>query len=83
MPKGLHSDRANPSNLMKNELLEQVREARAALAAEHGYDSHRNYEWARAAHAARKHAQASPGAAQVPQPETEAGYLRETHPIGT
>ena len=78
----MHSDRANPTDIMKNELLEQVREARAALAAEHGYDPQRIYEWARAAHAARKHAQASPGAAQVPQPETEAGYLRETHPIG-
>lgn len=68
---------------MKNELLEQVREARAALAAEHGYNPQRLYEWARAAHAARKDAQAGAGAAQIPQPETEAGYLRETHSIGT
>lgn len=68
---------------MKNELLEQVREARAALAAEHGYDPQRLYEWARAAHTARKHAQTHPSDVKVPQSETEAGYLRETHSIGT
>ena len=39
---------------MKNELLDEVREARAALAAEHGYDSQRIYEWACKAHEARK-----------------------------
>lgn len=41
---------------MTNELLEEVREARAALAAEHGYDHQRIYEWAKAAHAARQQA---------------------------
>ena len=68
---------------MKNELLEQVREARAALAAEHGYDSQRIYEWARAAHAARKQAQSQPSDVKLPQPATAAGYLRESHSIGT
>ena len=33
---------------MKNEIIEEVREARAALAAEHGYDRQRIYEWAKA-----------------------------------
>lgn len=42
---------------MKNEIIEEVREARAALAAEHGYDRQRIYEWARATTAAHKHAQ--------------------------
>jgi hypothetical protein len=42
---------------MKNEILEEVREARAALAAEHGYDRHKIYEWARATTAAHKQAQ--------------------------
>ena len=39
---------------MTNELIDEVREARAALAAEHGYDRQRIYEWAKAAHAARQ-----------------------------
>lgn len=42
---------------MKNEIIEEVREARAALAAEHGYDRQRIYEWARATTAAHKQAQ--------------------------
>ena len=37
---------------MKNEIIEEVREARAALAAEHGYDRQRIYEWAKATTAA-------------------------------
>lgn len=45
---------------MTNELIDEVREARAALAAEHGYDRQRIYEWASAAHAARKHALRKP-----------------------
>lgn len=47
---------------MKNEIIEEVREARAALAAEHGYDRQRIYEWARATTAAHKqaHRAASP-----------------------
>jgi hypothetical protein len=42
---------------MKNEIIEEVREARAALAAEHGYDRQRIYEWARATTVAHKQAQ--------------------------
>jgi hypothetical protein len=42
---------------MKNEIIEEVREARAALSAEHGYDRQRIYEWARATTAAHKQAQ--------------------------
>ena len=42
---------------MKNEIIEEVREARAALSAEHGYDRQRIYEWARATTAAHKEAQ--------------------------
>ncbi len=42
---------------MKNEIIEEVREARAALAAEHGYDRQKIYEWARATTAAHKQAQ--------------------------
>ena len=51
---------------MKNEIIEEVREARAALAAEHGYDRQRIYEWARATTAAHKQAQrgASPNKSQ-------------------
>ena len=45
---------------MKNELIDEVREARAALAAEHGYDRQRIYEWARATHAAHMKAQRGP-----------------------
>jgi hypothetical protein len=45
---------------MKNEIIEEVREARAALAAEHGYDRQRIYEWARATTAAHKQAQRTP-----------------------
>ncbi len=41
---------------MKNEIIEEVREARAALAAEHGYDRQLIYEWARATTAAHKQA---------------------------
>ena len=46
---------------MKNEIIEEVREARAALAADHGYDRQRIYEWARATTAAHKEAQRTPG----------------------
>ncbi len=41
---------------MTNPIIDEVREARAALAAEHGYDRQRIYEWARKAHAARQKA---------------------------
>jgi len=41
---------------MTNPIIDEVREARAALAAEHGYDRQRIYEWARDAHAARQKA---------------------------
>ena len=41
---------------MKNELIDEVRAARAALAAEHKYDRMKIYEWAKAAHAARQQA---------------------------
>lgn len=41
---------------MTNPIIEEVREARAALAAEHGYDRQGIYEWARKAHAARQKA---------------------------
>lgn len=44
---------------MKNEIIDEVREARAALAAEHGYDRQKIYEWARATTAAHKHAQSN------------------------
>jgi hypothetical protein len=39
---------------MTNPIIEEVRAARAALAAEYGYDIGRIIEWARAATAARK-----------------------------
>lgn len=42
---------------MKNQIIEEVREARAALAAEHGYDRQRIYEWAKLTTAAHKQAQ--------------------------
>ncbi len=42
---------------MKNEIIEEVRKARAALAAEHDYDRQRIYEWAKATTAAHKQAQ--------------------------
>ena len=47
---------------MKNPIIEEVREARAALAAEHGYDLQRIHEWAKAAHEAREKAKQNPGA---------------------
>ena len=46
---------------MKNEIIEEVREARSALAAEHGYDRQRIYEWARATTEAHKQAQHGTG----------------------
>lgn len=45
---------------MKNEIIDEVRKARAALAAEHGFDRQRIFEWARAAHAARHEAHQPP-----------------------
>jgi hypothetical protein len=50
----------NPTEIMKNEIIDEVRRARAALAAEHGFDRQRIFEWARAAHAAHQQAQQSP-----------------------
>jgi hypothetical protein len=41
---------------MKNPIIEEVRAAREALAAEHGYDRHRILEWARKQHASRQKA---------------------------
>lgn len=43
---------------MTNPIIEEVRKARAALAAEHGYDPQRIYEWALAQHQARHKARA-------------------------
>lgn len=37
---------------MTNTIIEEVREARAALAAEHGHDLQRIHQWAKAAHEA-------------------------------
>lgn len=45
---------------MTNPIIEEVRAARAALAAEHGYDIRRITEWARAQTAARKAASTKP-----------------------
>jgi hypothetical protein len=48
---------------MTNSIIDEVRQARAEIAAEHGYDIQRIYEWAREAHAARQkslRAQAGP-----------------------
>ncbi|MEZ5385282.1 MAG: hypothetical protein R3F13_07195 [Prosthecobacter sp.] len=45
---------------MTNPIIEEVRAARAALAAEHGYDIRRITEWARAQTAARKAALTKP-----------------------
>jgi hypothetical protein len=39
---------------MNNELIDEVRTARAALAAEHEYDRMKIFEWVKAAHAARQ-----------------------------
>jgi len=41
---------------MNNPIIEEVREARAALAAEHGYDLQRIHEWAKAAQEVREKA---------------------------
>lgn len=43
------------SNLtMTNHIIQEVRDARAALAAEHAYDHRKIFAWAKAAHAARQ-----------------------------
>ncbi len=39
---------------MTNHIIQEVRDARAAIAAEHGYDHRRIFEWAKAAQAARQ-----------------------------
>lgn len=39
---------------MTNHIIQEVRDARAALAAEHGYDHRRIFAWAKAAHAERQ-----------------------------
>ena len=57
---------------MKNEIIEEVREARAALAAEHGYDRQRIYEWARATTAAHKQAKRDPSPDNKPEPTGKA-----------
>jgi hypothetical protein len=45
---------------MKNPLIEEVRKARAALAAECGHDRQKVFEWAKAGYAARNPAAAKP-----------------------
>jgi len=40
--------------IMTNHIIQEVREARAALAAEHGYDHRKIFAWAKAEHAARQ-----------------------------
>ena len=52
---------------MKNEIIEEVREARAALAAEHGYDRQRIYEWARATTADHKKVPRTPSPDKAPE----------------
>jgi hypothetical protein len=47
---------------MSNPIIEEVRAARAALAAEHGYDIRRITDWAREQTAARKRALGDAGA---------------------
>ena len=59
---------------MKNEIIKEVREARAALAAEHGYDRQRIYEWARATTEA--HQQARRGASPVKTPAATSGVAK-------
>ena len=59
---------------MKNEIIEEVREARAALAAEHGYDRQRIYEWAKATTAAHKEAKRTP--AQTKALEATTGAVK-------
>ena len=39
---------------MTNPIIQEVRDARAALAAEHGYDHRKIFEWAKAKHAERQ-----------------------------
>jgi hypothetical protein len=51
---------------MNNEIIEEVREARAALSAEHGYDRQRIYEWAKVTTAVHK--QTLRGATLPPKP---------------
>jgi hypothetical protein len=60
---------------MNNPIIEEVREARAALAAEHGYDLQRIHEWAKAAQEAREKARRkiAPGksaSGTIPKKET-------------
>ena len=62
----MYPGNANTTEAMKNEILDEVREARAALAAEHGYDRQRIYEWARATHEALNQAQ------RIPSPQNKA-----------
>lgn len=57
---------------MKNEIIEEVREARAALAAEHGYDRQRIYEWAKATTEAHKQAQRGKSPNKTPNKIVEA-----------
>ncbi len=64
----------HPRIAMKNEILEEVRAARAALAAEHGYDRQRIFEWARATTAA--HQQARREASVNSAPETSGGVAK-------
>ncbi|MCX6868425.1 MAG: hypothetical protein NTV46_19910 [Verrucomicrobia bacterium] len=52
---------------MKNQIIDEVREARAALAAELGYDRQRIYEWARATHSAHMQAQRAPSPHKSPE----------------
>ena len=55
-PHHLHARYFDHHRTMKNPIIEEVREAQAALAAEHGYDLQRIHEWAKAAQEAREKA---------------------------
>ncbi len=55
---------------MNNPIIEEIREARAALAAEHDYDFDKLNEWARKATEQRRLQQLQKAAAQMPAVET-------------
>lgn len=46
----------NPSNTMKDAIVQEVREARSSVAADFGYDLHRFFAWAKKHAAAEKKA---------------------------
>ncbi len=76
---------------MYNPIIEEVRKARAALAAEHGNDLQRIHEWAKAAHEAREkarrksfstraHREHSPLEKPLPNPRIRFPVLNEPIP---